>query len=330
MKITTKSMLLSCALFCASPLLQATEFKVALGGGQDGAQDALASKFASELAARTDGKHSAKLFHNSQLGSEQDTVNDAALGVLDFSVVAINNITPFSPTVGVFTLPYMIQSLDEAVALTASPAAQQLVDNTVRDAGVRIVGWTFSGFRVLTNSKKPVQTLQDLQGLVIRVPKNEIMIDTYKAWGINPTPMAWSELFTALQQKVVDGQDLSLVDIESVKFDEVQSYISNIHYNFLIEPMIMSESIFQEQPEQLQQAILAAGRAATAHSAEFLRKREAAAKANLLSKGMLWSEVDEQEWISKATEQVWPKYYDSVGGKERINQVLKALGREEI
>ena len=330
MKTTTKSLLLSCALFCASPLLQAAEYKIALGGGQGGSQHALASKFVSELEKNTNAKSTARMFYNSQLGSEQDTINDASLGVLDFSVVAINNITPFSPSVGVFTLPYMIQSLDEAVELTSSPAAQQLVDNTIRDAGVRIIGWTFSGFRVLTNSKHPVGNLNDLQDLVIRVPKNEIMIDTYKAWGINPTPMAWSELFTALQQKVVDGQDLSLVDIESVKFNEVQTYISNIHYNFLLEPMIMSESIFQEQPKDDQAAILAAGKAATLHSADFLRDKEASAKANLLSKGMQWAEVDEAEWISKATNEVWPKYFDSVGGKDKINNVLRALGREEI
>ena len=331
--ITSKAsaLLISCALaFTAPAALAAKSFKVALGGGAGGSQHALANKFAEELKSETDGKYEAKLFLNSQLGSEQDTVNDAAMGLLDFSVVAINNITPFSPSVGVFTLPYMIQSLDEAVKLTQSDAAGILVKNTIRDAGVRIVGWTFSGFRVLTNSKKPVKNLDDLKGLVIRVPKNEIMIDTYKAWGINPTPMAWAELFTALQQKVVDGQDLSIVDIESVKFHEVQKYISNIHYNFLLEPMIMSESVFQEQPKQVQEAILAAGKKATLHSAQFLREKEVAALDNLLKNGMEMTEVDEQEWITKATTLVWPKYYDSVGGKEQINNVLRSLGREEI
>ncbi len=330
-KSRTPALLLSCALLFSAPLTQAaTKFKVALGGGAGGAQHALATRFVAELESGTDGRFSADLFMNSQLGSEQDTVNDAALGLLDFSVVAINNITPFSPTVGVFTLPYIIQNLDEAVKLTQSKAAEEMVENTIRDAGVRIVGWTFSGFRVLTNSRKPVRNLDDLQGLVIRVPKNEIMIDTYKAWGINPTPMAWAELFTALQQKVVDGQDLSIVDIESVKFNEVQKYISNIHYNFLLEPMIMSESVFREQPEAVQQAILAAGQKATLYSAQFLREKEARATESLLSKGMEMNDVDETEWIDKATAGVWPKYYDSVGGKDKINNVLRVLGREEI
>ncbi|MFA0543958.1 TRAP transporter substrate-binding protein DctP, partial [Vibrio sp. 10N.222.52.B7] len=98
---------------------------------------------------------------------------------------AINNVTPFSPTVGLLTMPYVIQSAEEAVLLTQGQVGQDLVDNTIRDAGVRIVGWAYSGFRVLTNSKKPVASPEDLKGLVIRVPRNEIMIASYQAWGVN-------------------------------------------------------------------------------------------------------------------------------------------------
>ena len=87
----------------------------------------------------------------------------ASLGTLDFSIIAINNVTPFSPTVGIFTLPYVIQRLEEAQLLTQGEVGKELVENTVRDAGVRIVGWAYTGFRVLTNSKKPVKTLDDLQ-----------------------------------------------------------------------------------------------------------------------------------------------------------------------
>ena len=174
-----------------------------------------------------------KMFLNGQLGSEQDTVNDAAIGTLDFSVLAINNITPFSPTVGVLTLPYVILSLDEAVKLTQGDVGKELTENTIRDAGVRIIGWTYAGYRVLSNSKKPIKTMEDLEGVVVRVPKNEIMIDTYNSWGNNPTPMAWSETFTALQQGVVDGQDNPYLTIHSMKFYEVQKYITNLRYLFL-------------------------------------------------------------------------------------------------
>ena len=315
-----------------SMMAQAKTFKVAVGDGAGGTQHELGKKFTEELKQRTGGKHSAKLFLNGQLGSEQDTVNDAAIGTLDFSILAINNVTPFSPSVGVLTLPYMIQSLDDAVALTQGDVGKELVDNTLRDAGVRIIGWAYSGFRVLTNSKRPITTLDDLKGVVVRVPKNEIMIDTYKAWGINPTPMAWSETFTALQQRVVDGQDNPYITVYAMKFDEVQKYVTNVRYLFSIEPLIVSEAVFQDQKPEVQQAILAAGEAATQHSAAWLKEQEANIKQELVSRGMEIADPanGEKEWIEKATTQVWPKYYDSIGGKDKLNAVLRSLGRDGV
>lgn len=306
-----------------------TSFRVALGDAAGSAQDEMARNFVEELEARTDGAYTAELFLNGQLGSEQDTVNDASMGILDMSVLAINNITPFSPTVGIFTLPYVIQSPDDAEKLIQSEIGQELIDNTIRDAGVRIIAWTFTGCRVLTNSKRPVSTLEDLQGLVIRVPKNEIMIDSYNAWGINPTPMAWSETFTALQQGVVDGQDNPYLTVHSMKFYEVQDYITDICYVFSIEPLIISEGLFQSLDPEVQEALLAAGQAATAHSAQFLREQEAAIKQDLIAKGMEIIEPadGEQAWIEKATTAVWPKYYDSIGGKEKLDQAMEILGR---
>ncbi|HEY5718627.1 MAG TPA: TRAP transporter substrate-binding protein [Motiliproteus sp.] len=316
----------------ASITAQAKTFKVAVGDGAGGTQHELGKKFVEVLKDKTGGKHSAKLFLNGQLGSEQDTVNDAAIGTLDFSILAINNVTPFSPSVGVLTLPYMIQSLDDAVKLTQGAVGDELVNNTIRDAGVRIIGWAYSGFRVLTNSKHPIMTLDDLQGVVVRVPKNEIMIDTYKAWGINPTPMAWSETFTALQQRVVDGQDNPYITNYAMKFDEVQKYVTNIRYLFSIEPLIVSEAVFQDQKPAVQQAILAAGKAATAHSEAWLKEQEANIKQELANRGMEINDPanGEKEWIEKATTQVWPKYYDSIGGKDKLNAVLRSLGRDGV
>jgi len=221
MNLRLKATVLAAAFLIALPAAQAKNFRMALGDAQGGTQWELGQKFAELFKAKT-GKHKVKMFANGQLGSEQDTINDAAIGSLDFSVLAINNITPFSPTVGVLTLPYVIQSLDDAVKLTRGEVGKELTENTIRDARVRIIGWAYSGFRVLTNSKRPVKTLEDLDGMVIRVPKNEIMIATYQAWGINPTPMAWSETFTALQQGVVDGQDNPYITNHAMKFYEVQ------------------------------------------------------------------------------------------------------------
>ncbi|GAA3699840.1 TRAP transporter substrate-binding protein [Oceanisphaera sediminis] len=320
------------AIAAASSMAQANTFRIAVGDGAGGTQHELGLKFSEEFNARTDGKHDTKMFLNGQLGDEQATINDASMGLLDFSILAINNVTPFSPSVGVLTLPYMVQSLDDAVELTQGEVGQQLVDNTIRDAGVRIVGWAYSGFRVLTNSKKPVQSLADLEGLKVRVPSNEIMIDTYRAWGINPTPMAWSETFTGLQLGVVDGQDNPYITVSAMKFDEVQKYITNIRYLFSIEPLIVSEAVFQSQPDDVQKAILDAGQAATEHSAEWLVEQEDKIKAELTAGGMEITEPanGEKEWMEKAVNQVWPKYYEQLGGKDKLNSILQSLGRDTI
>lgn len=309
--------------------VSAKTFKMAIGDAQGGTQWELATTFKKAFEEETGGKHKVSLFPNGQLGSEEDTVNNAAMGTLDFSLLAVNNLTPFSPTVGVLTLPYVIRSVEEARTLVEGDIGKELVENTVRDANVRIVGWAFSGFRVLTNSKRPVSKLSDLKGMVIRVPKNEIMIETYKAWGINPTPMAWSETFTALQQRVVDGQDNPYITVSAMKFNEVQKYITPIKYVFSLEPLVVSESLFKRQKPDVQNAILAAGKKATAHSFQYLIDSEEKIKAELVSKGMEIVEPadGEKEWIEKATTTVWPKFYDSVGGKDKVDATQKALGR---
>ncbi|UXI02873.1 TRAP transporter substrate-binding protein [Photobacterium sp. TY1-4] len=317
------------SLAVAAPAALAKNFKMALGDAAGGTQWEMGSKFAELLEKKTNGKTTVDLFPNGQLGNEQDTVNNAAIGLLDFSVLAINNVTPFSPSVGLLTMPYVIQSADEAKLLTQGEIGQELVENTIRDAGVRIVGWAYSGFRVLTNSKRPVKSPEDLKGLVIRVPRNEIMISAYQAWGVNPTPMAWSETFTGLQQGVVDGQDNPYITIHAMKFNEVQKYVTNIRYIFSLEPLIVSESIFQSQSPEMQQTILAAGKEATEYSFNYLQTTEQKIRDELAAKGMVFTDPanGEQAWIEKVTEAVWPKFYASIGGKEKLDTALAVLGR---
>jgi len=329
LKKTVLISFLTAGLIAGSQGAFAANFKMALGDAAGGTQWELGQTFKTLFEKKTAGKHKVDLFPNGQLGDEQNTVNNAALGTLDFSVLAINNVTPFSPSVGVLTLPYVIQSAAEAKKLTQGEVGKELTENTIRDAGVRIVGWAYSGFRVLTNSKKPVTTVADLKGMVIRVPKNEIMIATYQAWGINPTPMAWSETFTALQQRVVDGQDNPYITVAAMKFNEVQKYVTNIRYIFSLEPLIVSESVFQEQKPDVQKAILEAGREATEHSYNYLLQTEDKIKKDLAAKGMQISDAanGEKEFIEKATTTVWPKFYDSIGGKDKLDKVLKSLGR---
>lgn len=307
----------------------ATEFQIAVGDGAGGTQEALGLAFVKALEEKSGGAHTGKLFVNGQLGDEQDTVMAAANGTLDFSILAINNVMPFSPTVGTLTLPYMILSVEDAEKVTQGPIGEKMIERTIEDAGVRIIGWAYSGFRVLTNSKHPVTTVADLKDLVIRVPKNEIMIETYKSWGINPTPMAWSETFAALQQGVVDGQDNPYMTVNAMKFDEVQKYVTDLRYLFSIEPLIVSEQLFQSMSPDEQKAVLEAGQEATLASGQFLRDQETAIKDDLVKRGMEISAPadDEKEFMDLATAAVWPKFYDQVGGEAEVKAVLQELGR---
>lgn len=331
-RITSTAAVALTATIMSFGAADAKNFKIAVGDSGGSSQEATGKAFVAALEDLSGGKHTATMFLNGQLGSEQDTVNEAAIGTLDMSILAINNVTPFSPTVGVFSLPYVILSLEDAEKLTQGPIGAELTENTINDAGVRIIAWTYTGFRRLTNSKKPVKSVADLQGLVIRVPKNEIMIDTYKAWGISPTPMAWSETFAGLQTKVVDGQDNPYTTINAMKFYEVQKYVTNIRYIFSIEPLIISEQVFQELSSAEQEIVLEAGKKATAASAQFLRDKETEIKQILLDEGMQIDdpENNEQEFIDLATAAVWPKFYDSIGGIEKMNAVLAEIGREPV
>ena len=304
-------------------------WKMALGDAPGGSQWIVGKSFSEQLAAATNGDVDVQLFPTSQLGSEQETVQNCRLGTLDFSVVAINNITPFAPKVGLFTLPYMMLSAEDARTLAEGPIGQELVGSTIKAAGVRIIAWSYSGYRVLSNSKRPIRHVKDLKGLTIRVPKNNIMIGTYKSWGINPTPMAWDEVFTALQQKVIDGQDTPLITQYFMKFYEVQKYVTKIRYLFLLEPLIVSEKLFRKQSPEMQALILKAGKDASARSFQFLIDKEAEIEALFVKEGMeiTMAADDEKEWIEKATKEVWPKFYKSIGGKEKADAALKAIGR---
>ncbi|MGD1974829.1 MAG: TRAP transporter substrate-binding protein [Desulfobacterales bacterium] len=304
-------------------------WKMALGDAPGAAQWEVGKTFADKLAEYSNGEVEVQLFPTSQLGSEQETVQNCRLGTLDLSVVAINNVTPFAPKVGLFTLPYMMLSAEQARTLAEGPIGEELVESTVKAAGVRIIAWSYSGYRVLSNSKRPIKKVEDLKGLTIRVPKNNIMISTYKAWGINPTPMAWDEVFTALQQKVIDGQDTPLITQYFMKFYEVQKYVTKIRYLFLLEPLIISEKLFRKQKPEMQEMILKAGKEASARSFQFLIEKEDEIEELFKKEGMEITEAadNEKEWIELATKEVWPKFYKSIGGKEKLDAALKAIGR---
>jgi len=326
-----KTLILSTAMLL-SLSAHAAKWNIAIGDGAGSTQEVIAQKFSEILIQETDGKIDTALFVNGQLGSEQATVNDVSMGLLDMSVVGSSNLAALSPAIGLFTYPYMFHNIEDAKTALESDVTKKIEQDVLAQANVRIVSWTYSGFRRLTNSDHPVTKMSDLKGLSVRVPKSKVILDTYKTLGIGATPIAWSETFTALQQGVVDGQETPYAAIQSMKFGEIQKYLTETHYLFQIEPVLISESLYQAQSDTVKQAIDKAGDEAEAYSYQYLIDTEDQIKKNLIENyGMQISELeDEQEWIEKLQKEVWPKYFAEVGGKERVNELLKAMGRDAL
>ena len=198
----------------------------------------------------------------------------------------------------------------------------------IAESGNMAVGGLVQGFRVLSNSKRPINTIEDLKGLKIRVPNNPIMIATFRAWGGEPAPMAWDETFNALQQKVVDGQENPYPGFASNKFEEVQKYITEIHYKVWIGPIVVNAAWFKKQPADVQKAILEGGRLATENNRKMIAEMETDLVKVLKDKGVeiLAKPEDEPVWQEKAMA-VWPQFYDKIGDISLLDTMMKSLGR---
>jgi tripartite ATP-independent transporter DctP family solute receptor len=305
---------------------QDVTIKFASANPEDSYHGAFALEFKRHVEELSDGRVAVDLLLGGQMGSEQDNVSQVSSGILHMTSVAVNNVTPFAPIVGFCTLPYMWNQFDEAWAVLDSPLRDELNQKMVEQGNFRALAWLTGGFRVLTNSKKPVRTPGDLEGLRIRVPKNDIMIETYKAWGINPVPMAWSEVFNALQQGVVDGQDNPYLTIPAMKFYEVQSYVTNIHYLLWIGPVLVNETWYQGLDAEIRDIVNEAALLAQEDEREWAITREGKAALEVIEAGMevMVPADDEREWIEKARS-VWPAFYDQIGGKDFVDEVVAFL-----
>ena len=180
-------------------------------------------------------------FPAGQIGSEERSFQDVQQGILQMTVLAVNNASIFAPSLGAFDLPYIFKSVKEFDDCVDQN--WDLINKRMEaESGTIAIAWHSQGFRFITNSKQPVAKLADLAPVKIRTPNNPIMIGVYRAWGTDPVPMAMDETFNALQQKVVDGQDNPLVSIATNRFYEVQKYLIETHHIYDPVPLVASKS----------------------------------------------------------------------------------------
>ncbi len=314
------------AICIPASVMAKTVLKVGFGDPIDSDQGAYAKQFKYLVEGWTDGEVEVQLFAGAALGNETEMLQNTRRGELDLCLVATPNMTPFSKELQILTFPYIIRSMRDAVAMTTGKLGRKWNEAVMRQAGVRILGYTYSNFRHLTNSKRKVCSMADLKGLKIRVPQNAQMIETYKAWGANPTPMAWPETFTALQQKVVDGQDNPYIVNYTMKFHEVQSYITPLHYVFSLQPLIVGVKYFEKLDADMQEILIRAGIEAQQYCLLFQMEESNKALQAMIDTGMEFCELsDEDKMVDLAIEKVWPKFYKKVGGKAVVDEVVKEL-----
>ncbi|MDD8024042.1 MAG: TRAP transporter substrate-binding protein [Paracoccaceae bacterium] len=318
-----------CLAMAPAAFAQDYTIRLSHGDNENNPTHLTAVKFQELVKEYTDGKAEVQIFPSNSLGTESEVAQALRMGSIEAEILYTGNLVPLAPSAGVLMLPYAYTSTEQA-----HKAMDALIDplneRLTKEAGVRALGLMEKGFRVLTTNK-PVTTLDDLKGLKIRVSPNDIAIKTFQAWGIEPLPMDWAEVFPALQQRVIDGQENPYTTAISSRFFEVQSDITEIHYMMWTGPLLISERAFQKYPEDIQQALLRAGREAVDYGRQVSGELTEQAKTELTEKGMTLhgAPTDEEKWEA-AAQALWPQFYAQIGGEDWANQaieIIKAAGK---
>jgi len=305
-------------------------YKNAVGDPEFSEQGYAALKFKEYVEEKSKGEIIINNFYASALGDETESLRNLQNGSLVFSVVGIANLVPFDKRLGILTLPYMFSDTEQAVLGTTGKAAE-LLNKWALEKGFRILAWVYTDFRYPSNSVRPIKNIEDIKGLKFRVPGSAVLIASYEAFGASPTPISWAETFTALQQGVVDGQDIGHLIFKTMKFQEAnQKYITEVHYTYQLQPLLVSERVYKKMSPEDQALLIEAGKYAQEKALQYQITEGEKAKQYLMDLGVQIDQLeDEDEWKKRAYEIVWPKMADFVGGADTINAYLKAAGRPE-
>lgn len=280
-----------------------------------------ATKFAELVEKKTGGKIKVEIFPNGQLGHDRDLTEGMALGTIQAGAIGSEPLVSWAPKLKIVNLPYLFMSREHAYKVLDGPLGQEMTAS-LPAKGVRNLAYFENGFRQMTNSKKPINTPEDLKGLKIRVPQSPVSIAIFKALGANPTPMSFGELYTALQQKTVDGQENPLSLINSSKFYEVNKYISITNHIYSPFLLIVSEKWYTSLSPDLQKAVQEAANEARDYERKVSAQQEKDLIDQLKEKGALINTPD-ITLFRKATADVH-KEFDNDYGTDFYAKILAA------
>lgn len=275
-----------------------------------------ALEFARLVEEKTGGEVKVEVFPNSSLGTERETIEGIPLGLADLTLTA-DSLAGWAPSIALQSHMYTFRDEAHVHAFMASDIAQKIKDEVLEKADLRVIGYFLRGPRYLT-SNRPIATADDLQGFKLRVPNVPMFIADWEAAGAAPTPMAFAEVFSSLQQGVIDGQENPLALITSQKFYEVQKYINRTAHVRQAIFVVIGESKFQSLSESQQTAILEAAAEAQAYEYELFTKAEAELEDFLTEQGVTFVDVDTESFRARVAGVIAQKYPELEADLERI------------
>ena len=278
-------------------------------------------KFAELVAAKTKGQVKVEVFHSAQLGNERELVEALQMGTTDICLISTAPMAGFSKDFLIYDLPYVFTSSEQAYAILDGPIGQASMKGIEK---ANLIGLAFleNGFRNITNSKVEIKTPADLKGLKIRTMENKIHMATFRALGADPTPIASGEVFTALQQKTVDGQENPLTGIFTSKYYEVQKYLSITEHFYSPAPLLIGKASWGRLNDEQKKAVQEAADEARDFQRKLNQEEVAKAKEELAAKGMTITEVDKAVW--KAAMAPIYKEFEKEVGADRLKELLEA------
>jgi TRAP-type transport system periplasmic protein len=312
------------SLFAAPARAEQMELKLGHVGGPGSLFEVSSEEFAKRANAKLAGKAKVVVYGSSQLGSDKEMMQKLKLGTIDMALPS-TVMSSENDLFGLFEMPYLVKDRAHMMRIEKQLFWAKLAP-AVEGKGLKILAVWENGFRQITNNKHPIKAPEDLKGIKLRVPKGEWRVKMFQAYGANPSPMALSEVFVALQTGVMDGQENPLVQIYSQKFQEVQKYLSMTGHVYTPAYLTTGKKRWESLPADVRKILEETAR----ETQGFVYKSAEDFDNDLVGKmktaGIKVNEVDKAAFV-KASKSVYEDFGSQVkGGKELIDESL-ALGK---
>lgn len=287
---TLLAFLASTAIALCATATQAETIRVAGNFATEHSSSLAMVKFEEELERLSGGKIDVNIFPAQQLGGAAENVQAVKIGAIELMWVGTAYLTRTVPELEVVGLPFQFENREQAFAIVDGPVGAAL-DAKLAAEGMTSMGYMELGFRQLTNNMRPIEKIGDIEGLKIRLQPNETHLATFRALGANPVAMDVKELYSALEQGVIDGQENPFAIINVAGYAEVQKYISNTGHFFDLISVVGNRKWFDGLDAEEQGMIKEAMATAVAYQRELAAEQDAAGLDTLIGKGMTFTEV---------------------------------------